>query len=260
MNRFTILLTTGLLVTTSFLFVSDDADACSCAPPRPEMLSPARLAKAPVNARVRLTLPNYLKGSLVLRKHQGADVPHQRIDSAGRSMPHVELVPKQQLEPNTRYEVALVNPEEHPSTFVFGTFVTGTDVDTVAPTDPKITRTVVNAQRWSAMTSCAVGTPWAQIVLNKSEDPGRTDVPVLYAVWAATGKAKIDLNGPPTAFVQEAEGKLKLGRTSYCDPDEFPLPTNGTVSLAIAAVDPAGNRSAVQRTTLVMSAPAEAHP
>jgi len=245
------------LLAAPLLLLSHDANACSCSPPRPKMLSPARLSNAPVNTHVRIVLPKYLKGTLAFRKHQGADVPFQRIDSSNQYMPDVEIVPNGRLEPNTRYEVALVNPEEHPSTFVFGTFMTGSDIDSVAPTNPKITRTVVNAHRSSAMTSCAVNTPWAQIFLNKSEDPEHTDVPVLYAVWAATGKNKIDLNGPPIAFVEEKDGKLKLGRTSYCDPDHFPLPKNGSVSLAIAAVDQAGNRSAVQRTSIVISSPPE---
>jgi hypothetical protein len=247
------------LLAAPLLLLNHDANACSCSPPQPKMLSPARLSSAPVNSRVRVVLPKFLKGNLVLRKHKGADVPFQRIDSSNQYMPDVEIVPKSKLDSNTRYEVALVNPEEHPTTFVFGTFVTGSDIDSVAPTDAKITRTVVNAHRSSVMTSCAVGTPWVQVFLNKSEDPGHTDVPVLYAVWASTGKNKIDLNAPPIAFVEEKDGILKLGRTSYCDPDDFPLPMNGSVSLAIAAVDQAGNRSALQRTTVVISSPPEAN-
>lgn len=259
MNRLTIV-TSLTLLAVSLVCITNDVDACSCVPPRPVLLSPESSVKAPVNTHVRIALPSYLKGTLVFRKHKGADIPFQRFNSPAQRTPHIALVPSQNLEPDTRYEIALVNPEAHPSTFVFGTFVTGTDVDSTAPTNPKITRAVVNAHRSSMMTSCAVSTPWAQIFLNKSEDPDKTDMPVLYAVWSASGKEKIDLNGPPTAFVREDGGKLKLGRTSYCDPDEFPLPSSGTVSLAIAAVDSAGNRSAVQRTSLVMSAPIEAHP
>jgi hypothetical protein len=254
------IVTNVALFSASLVFITNDVNACSCVPPRPVLLSPESSIQAPLNTHIRITLPTYLKGNLVFRKHQGADVPFQRFDSPAQRTPHIALVPSKPLDPDTRYEIALVNPEAHPSTFVFGTFVTGKDVDSTAPTNPKITRTVVNAHRSSMMTSCAVSTPWAQIFLNKSEDPGRTDVPILYAVWSATGKNKIDLNGPPTAFVREDGGKLKLGRTSYCDPDEFPLPPTGTVSLAIAAVDSAGNRSAVQRTTLTMSAPVEAQP
>jgi len=199
-------------------------------------------------------------GKIVLRKHQGADVTVKRIDSPLPSMAHVDLVPAQPFEADTRYEVALVNPAEHPSTLVFGTFVTGTSADTTPPSPPQISKTIVNGRRSSAGTSCAVGTPWAEVFLSGGRDPDRDEAELLYAVWASNAQGILDLNGPPTAFLVEYKGKLKLGKTSYCDSDEFPLPRQGAVKLAIATVDEAGNRSSIQRVGLVMTPAAEANP
>lgn len=246
------------LVVTAIGFASHTAHACSCMAPGPELLAPSHQLNAPLNTHVRVVLPVYPKGQLVLRKHRGADVPTKRIDSPLQNISHVSLVPEKPLDAETRYEVALIRTDHHPSTLVFGTFVTGKTSDTTAPAAPKITRTTVNAYRGSAMTSCAVHTPWAEVFLNPANDPDRDDAQLLYAVWAASGKGTIDLNAPPTAYLQEEKGKLKLGRTSYCDPQEFPLPTSGTVALAIVAIDESGNRSAPQRTSLTMSVPLEA--
>jgi hypothetical protein len=224
------------------------------------VLSPNRYTNPPLNTRVRVLLPVYPKGQLVLRKHQGANVPTKRFDSPLQNSSHVELVPEKPLDADTRYEVALLRADQHPSTLVFGTFVTGQATDTTAPSAPKISRAVVNGHRSSAMTSCASHTPWAEVFLTGAKDPDRNDALLLYAVWASNGRAPIDLNAPPTADIQEEGGKLKLGKTSYCDPEDFPLPTRGTVQLAIVVVDEAGNRSAVQRANLTMSSPPEAQP
>ena len=246
------------LVPASLAFASHTAQACSCSAPRPHMLSPMREGKAPLNARVRVVVPTYLSGQLALRKHDGADVSVKRIDSPLQSSAHVELVPDKPLDADTRYDVAFVNPKEHPSTYIFGTFVTGNALDTTAPVAPKIGKAVVNAHRSSMMTSCAVHTPWVQVPSSGARDPDRDDARLLHAVWMSNSRGVVDLNAPPTAYLVENDGKIKLGRTSYCDPDEFPLPMAGSVTLSIAAIDEAGNRSAVQRVNFVIPIPTEA--
>lgn len=247
------------LFIASGVFVTHHAHACSCSPPQPQLLAPMHTTNAPTSSHVRIALPTYLnKGRVVLRQHLGAEVPSKMVESPMSSISHVDLIPEKPLAPNTRYEVALVRPEQHPSTLVFGTFATGQTVDTQAPSAPKIKSTVVNGQRWSTMTSCSVNTPWIEMTLQTSVDPARDDAQMLYGVWASNGRGVVDLNAPPTAFVQEEKGKLKLGRLSYCDFDEFPLPTKGSLTLAVAAIDESGNRSAVQRVTVTMSKPVEA--
>lgn len=260
MNRHIVVVFPTLLA-LSLALVTHGAHACSCVPPKPELLAPSHQLPAPLNTHARIFLPAYPKGQLVLRKHRGTDVTTKRIDSPLQNSSYVDLVPEKPLDAETRYEVALIRPDVHPSTLVFGTFVTGQASDTLAPLAPKISRAAVNGDRASAMTSCSVNTPWIEVFLAATaHDPDRDQAQLLYAVWASQGRTAVDLNAPPTAYIQEDRGKLKLGRTSYCDPDEFPLPTRGTVQLAIAAVDEAGNRSPVQRTSLVMSTPVEAQP
>lgn len=259
MNRPAFLLVTAAFA-ASCAFVTHGAYACSCSPPQPRVLAPMHATNAPTTSHVRVVLPTYLKGQLILRQHQGPDVATKRFDSPMTSISHVELVPEKPLSANTRYEIALVRSEQHPSTLVFGTFATGQTTDTVAPSAPKITNTAVNGHRWSTMTSCAVSTPWIEMTLQPAKDPERDDAQVLYGVWASNAKGVVDLNAPPTAFVEQDKGKLKLGRLSYCDFDEFPLPTQGSLTLAVAALDESGNRSAVQRVTVKMSKPPEAQP
>ena len=227
--------------------------ACSCMEPEPRLLSPARGASAPKNARVRVVVPAYSAGKLSFRKHGGGEVAGKRVESKLANSTEVELTPDQPLEPDTRYEVAMVDPARHPSTLVFGGFRTGTDTDAVAPTSAKLGRATVNGKRWSTGTSCAVDTPWVEIPVSGSKDPSRDGATLLYAIWTANKQGVIDTAAPPTSWVEAREGKLKLGRTSYCDPDDFPLPRSGSVTLAIASVDEAGNRSPIQRLSIPLS-------
>ncbi len=254
-----LILACAALVAAPLVLTTHAAHACSCVEPQPYLLSPSTSHPAPLNARVRVALPKYLAGKLSLRKHRGAEIIVKRTDSPLPNTAHVELVPAQLLDADTRYEVALVNPELHPSTLVFGTFMTGNSTDTSAPLPAKISKTIVNGHRASAMTSCGVSTPWVEVSLSGARDPDRTDAQLLYAVWASNARGIIDLNAPPTAYLFEKNGKIKLGRISYCDPDEFPLPRQGALTLAIATIDEAGNRSSVQRVGLVMTAPVEAN-
>lgn len=240
------------LVASPLVLATHASHACSCVEPEPRLLSPSRSVKAPRNSSVRVVIPTHLKGKLTLRKHRGGEIDARRIDSPLPNAAHVELTPVQTLDADTRYEVALIRPDEHPSTLVFGTFVTANDSDTKAPTRAKIGKTTVNGHRAMAMTSCGVNTPWAEIFLSDARDPDRDDARLLYAVWASKSPGGIDTKAPPTAFLVPHDGKIKLGRTSYCDPDDFPLPRSGTVTLAIATIDEAGNRSPVQNVNLVI--------
>lgn len=259
MTRHLILACAALLAAP--LALVTHADACSCAAPEPHMLSPARLTKAPLNAHVRVAVPSYLTGRLALRKHGGGEIAVKRIDSPVRGMAFADLVPEKPLEADTRYEVAFIRPDQHPSTLVFGTFVTGTAADTTAPIAPKLEKTTVNAQRSISFSSCSVNTPWVHIGASGARDPDRNDAQLLHAVWASNARGTIDLNAPPTAYLLEKDGKIKLGKSSLCDPNEFPLPAQGNLTLAIAAVDEAGNRSAVQKINVVVGRPpAEAQP
>lgn len=94
------------LLLVPLALVTHSAHACSCRDPQPVLLSPSSLGKIPVNARVRVALPNDLQGQLVLRKHQGTDVAVKRIDSPLQRVTHAELVP----EKNSKQRLATKSP------------------------------------------------------------------------------------------------------------------------------------------------------
>lgn len=243
------------LVGLAPLFRAEPAVACSCIAPSAVLLSPSPGAPAPLNARVRLALPaGQGKHELVLRQHAGPVVAVKRSDSALGTLTHVELEPEAELSPDTRYELAIVERERHPSTLVFGTFKTGSARDSVAPTGGKLDQAVVfKARRWSGA-SCGIGTPWATLRAAAGADPDRSAAQLLYAVWAPDAAGRLDTSRPPTAFLAASQGVLTVGKTSLCDPDDFPLPERGRVTLAFALLDEAGNRGPVQRVPLDVSA------
>lgn len=243
---------------------SEPADACSCVEPEPEMISPSNVGLAPINARVRVALPGPGTGAgqhqIVLRVRGGKAVPVQRRESVVSSRVYVELVPEAPLAPDTRYEVAVVVKDRRPGTLVFGTFETGTETDTAPPTGGKLGKPeVYKTSPWSG-TSCSIGSPWVSIpVTAKGSDPGHAGARSLYAVWVADAGGRIDTRAPATTFLAPVEGALTLGKTSYCDPDDFPLPPRGRLTIGVALIDEAGNHGAVQRMVIDVSA-ARAHP
>lgn len=252
-------LAAALACAVALVAQGEPASACSCVEPEPEMLSPASAGLAPRNARVRVALPGPGTGAgahqIVLRVRGGAAVPVKRRESVVSSRAYIELQPESPLAPDTRYEVAVVVKDRRPSTLVFGTFETGTETDTTAPTGGTLGKPeVYKTSPWSG-TSCSIGTPWVSIpVTARGSDPGHVGVRPLYAVWAADASGRLDTAGPATTFLQPSEGALTLGKTSYCDPDDFPLPRRGRLTIGVALIDDAGNRGAVQRMVIDVSA------
>src|SRR5262249_26194241 len=124
-----------------------DVVACKCAPFAWQIVLPDRAPNAPLNTKVRVRGPAQETARLVLRNHEarGADVAlkERRLstDPDDRFV-LVELTPEKALEPNARYEVALLDRSTHPPFTVFGTFRTGTKRDVTAPRLEKIGRVV----------------------------------------------------------------------------------------------------------------------
>lgn len=247
-----------LLLLLAPLFQAEPAGACSCVPPRAVLISPAPGTPAPLNTRVRLALPGPGSGAgqeeLVLRARGGAPVAVKRTDSALGALTHIELVPEAPLASETRYELAVVAKDRHPSTLVFGTFKTEKEADTTAPAGGKLDKPVVyKAKNWYGG-SCGIGTPWATLSVAEGKDQGRPGARLVYAVWSADGGGRLDTSSAPKAFLVASEGTLTIGQTSLCDPDDYPLPDKGRATLGFALVDEAGNRGAVQRVVFDISA------
>jgi hypothetical protein len=238
------------LVILSGALVSTEREvgACSCMGPDTTLVAPERVDDAPLNAKIRVEMPSP-SSTLVLRVHgRTATVAAtaRAIATAG-STTFVELTPSAPLEPSTQYEVATVDATQIPPNRVFGTFRTGRSTDTAAPRIDAMGPAVAykNANPMGSM--CMVPGPWVTIEGVVAEDPGRRDAQLLFAVWLGDASGAIDTKKPPTALLTAHAGRLDLGRTSLCDPRDFPFPTSGNAWLGIAVLDEAGNTSAVRR-------------
>ena len=246
----------GVGAVAASALVAHDVSACSCVGPRMAMLTPVRSQAAPLNTRVRVEVPQHLpRPSFVLRAHRGAVVPTSVTVISGASLDTVELTPSAALARETRYEVAQIDPSAVPSTTVIGTFTTGTATDTVAPKVKSYgtAKTHMNLGHVGGG-MCSIRGPWVVIEGLAVEDPGRPDAELAYAIWGPDSTGKLDTKGPPSAIYRAHEGRLFIGRTSLCDPREFPL-SGPRTTLAIAAVDEAGNRGPERRFTLDLTRP-----
>jgi hypothetical protein len=248
-----------LVLVVTIAVMERDAGACSCMSPAAVLLTPDRGDDVPLNARVRVEVP--ASGALspvVLRVHKGAEVPATTRSATGGFYRSVELTPKKPLEPKTRYEVAYVDSDRHPSTIVFGTFTTGTTTDTAAPRiDAMGSATphrvgAVSPGGVIVLSSCSTSDPW--IVIDGVSASDRAGAQLAFGVWRADPNGVVDDSKPPAATLLAHDGTLTLGRISTCDPHTFALPDKGVVVLGIAAIDEAGNKSATKRLRVDMSA------
>ncbi len=231
------------------------AAACSCVGPRPRFLSP-HAANAPLNSHARVEVPNdYAKRTFVLRAHRGAVVPTRVATIAGAELTVVDLAPTSALAPETRYEIAAVDANLHPSTLVIGTFVTGTSSDVVAPLLPSLgtVRTNLNLGP-SAGGMCTVRGPWITVAKSVAQDPNRADAELGFYVWKLAPGAAYDARKPPDALVFPFRDAISIGKTSMCDTHEIEL-SGASVDLVLAAVDEAGNRSPTRRAHVDLTRP-----
>jgi hypothetical protein len=224
------------------------AHACSCVGPALAFLSPVRADAAPLNTHVRLEVPNPTWAStFVLRAHRGAAVPTRAEVLSGGGMSVVDLTPLAPLAAVTRYEVATVDPNTHPSTTVIGTFKTGTAVDTTPPRLDSVGKvtTHLNLGMVGGGT-CSIRGPWITLSGYAIQDPGRKEASLAFAIWTPDSGGKLDTNLPPDTLLFPFREEVSIGQTSLCDPRSFPL--NGpTAQFAIAVVDEAGNKSGEKR-------------
>ncbi len=240
----------AVLLTT--VLAARDVGACSCSGPETVLLTPDRVDDAPLDAKVRIEMPltsPSTPSGVLLRVH-GRATPvavSMRVIAPGGWSSFVELTPATALEPDTRYEVATVDPSAVPSTRVFGTFRTGRNKDTTAPRVDAIGSAVAyrNANAMGGM--CTVAGPWVTVDGVVSEDPGRSDAQLLFAVWLGDANGNVDTKKPPMSLERAHDRRFAIGQTSLCDPHAFPFPKTAFVWLGIAAIDESGNTSAVRR-------------
>jgi hypothetical protein len=218
------------------------ARACSCVGPRLSYVSPSGSAAA-TNARVRIMAPsyNFQVSRFVLRVHNGAVIattaktyPEQRITV-------VELVPNAPLPASTRFEVASIDPSEHPPTTVIGTFATGTAPDTTAPRLDSLGRQRTRLNTVFGGGDCSIAGPWIEFddfVVNEDHPSAE----LAFGVWSPNASGVIDTTRQPDALLFPYEKHLTIGTTSSCDPRRFTF-AGSVVTLAVAAFDESGNMS-----------------
>ncbi len=236
----------------ALVFLARDSEACSCAGPRETLLSPTRVDDVPLNAKVRVEAPPSTAGGggaskIVLRVHGGKTVDvTARVGKQGSVDLH-ELTPSGGLAPSTQYEVAVIDPSAHPSTTVIGTFKTGTATDTTAPSLDSINLPPPAASgKVMMLTSCSTSGPRVHFESVSSVDPGRPNAQLLYGVWLGDASGKIDTTKPPVRILPAWQKTLTVGHASLCSVHDFPFPSTAFAWLGVAAIDEAGNRSAVK--------------
>jgi hypothetical protein len=229
--------------------------ACSCTnDPAFQLITPGLVDAAPPNTKIRAAVPAG-PGTLVLRTDRGDEVPSTtRAFKTGGGVDLVELTPRAPLAPSTRYQVAFINPARHPSTVVFGLFRTGTAPDTAPPRFEPVGKATGHRVNDAQGSACEVEGPWVEIENVRANDPGRADARLTFGVWLGDAAGRIDASKPPTGmFLLGKEGPLVVGRDSLCSSSDFPFPKGGgPLSLGVAALDEAGNASAMQRVNVAI--------
>ncbi|MDB4945084.1 MAG: hypothetical protein JWP97_4618 [Labilithrix sp.] len=233
------------------------AGACSCRAPHVSVLGPVRATDAPLNTLVRLEVPSGQAQALrlLLRTSGGAEVSATARDiESGGDVRVVELRPTAPLAPLTRYEIATVDARHVPPITVHAGFTTGTAPDTTAPTLDAVGSAVAFRNANPSSAACQVDGPWVVVDGLRATDPGRAEAKLLYEVWTPSKAGVSDPRSAPRALLEAQEGHITIGRESLCSPRAFPFPRSGVVTLGIAAVDEAGNRSAPRTLTIDLRA------
>jgi len=267
-----------VLVGLVLLVRSDDADA-SCGYAGVAWVVPPPIgAQAPLNVHPRVTLhatfrteafclpwtecTSKAKGAydLELRKAAGDVVAIEQRESISDSIATIELVPKQALEPSTRYEIRLISSSGATTPRILGTFLTGTTSDTTPPS----WRGVTTFARFEGLTSTKHG--GGVVTLSDPADacvgPGvsfrgpsaATDdqtrpEDIRYAFWIAEpDAAAIDYKKAPNAYAQRqlhVSGFEVAYGVKPIPLNDFAPPTKNkkTFKVGIRAVDLAGNMS-----------------
>jgi hypothetical protein len=226
-----------------------------CAVPEPELWSPSDDGAAPLNSRVTVTLGGQagLVRSVELRASAGGpSISVRRRAIAGPVGQEVlELTPEAPLAPDTTYELVARRPEGwHPSQWIFGAFTTGQNRDDVAP------ELLVHGARWRDQGPGAEPSLELNIELRDGE---RASGAALYALWLPDASGSFHASAAPDLYLPGRGDVLQLSSADACSGLALPLPsTPGRRELGLAALDAAGNRSAIQRVVVDVPAVAPA--
>lgn len=229
------------LVLVASALIPSRAHACSCIKYGDHPLF-YDLADAPLNFRPRVSLmPRAEPPKLVLRPFLGAAVPCNARTWTDDQYLDVELVPTKPLAPKKLYEVFLDND-------LLARFVTGTTIDRTAPVLTSVGTAASGVN--PSMMACNAKGPWVNLDPMSANDPGRPHAELLYAVWLLEPNGVLDPTRPPDRLLPLRKSVLELGKESICQNHDFPIPKAKTMTVAVAAVDDAGNASDPQTMTV----------
>jgi hypothetical protein len=220
-----------------------------CGVPEPALWSPAAEGKAPLGARITVSLGGF---SGVLREVELRPIGGQALAAQRRELPGpvghtlVELVPDAPLQADTGYELVARRPASwHPNQWVFGAFTTGKLPDAVAPT------LGVSAARY--LEQVDTGLPARRwIELDVATLPSTT----LFAVWLPNDGGRLPPDGAPSVYLPREGDTLRISSPELCGGRHVPLPTAlGRAEIALAALDAAGRQSAPARVAIDFAHP-----
>lgn len=241
----------ALAVGVALLVDVSPSSACSCAPPRPTVVSPALDARGVArNAKVHALVAGS-EDEVALRLRGGARIAGKTERRKHGDQELVELTPGTPLDANAAYEVFLPQPAgSAPQAIVIGAFTTGDAKDDAPPTLVKVANARVHWTPRAQSSMC--GTSEVSVSFDvDAADPGAPGgARPLVALWAEKNGVVATDRLPDAVSTTTSIG---LGRSGLCDPSSFAFPpAGGSFTFAFAAVDLAGNRSAPRRMTVTL--------
>jgi hypothetical protein len=237
------------------------ADACSCAALGTVKVLPGTRDPAPTNTHLLLEVPlaGYLEEhnikpdnlQVTLRGPKGTvPLDVRRWGDAGFRW--VELVPKLNLAPNTRY-TAQVSVDNGKDSYL-GQVTTGDGPDQTSPAFEGVSKGVL-VKQWPHPGGCATGRPFVVLTLGDVKDDTAPAAAIRFHVWLADDKGGIDYSRPPTATVAARGGEIWLGQPFLCTPETFVVPDRPSFKVGVKAVDLAGNMSEPSETVISVPPP-----
>lgn len=240
----------ALVPAFALAILSDSAPVeAGCGVPEPALWSPAAAAKAPLDARITVSLGGFsgLLRDVELRPSGGQAVAVRRRELPG-PVGHtlIELVPDAPLQADTVYELVARRPASwHPNQWVFGAFTTGTEPAAVAPT-----LQVVAARYLERIEPELPPRRWIELEL--STLPSAT----LFAVWLPDARGQLPPDSAPSVYLPREGDTLRISSPELCGGRHVPLPAAlGRAKIALAALDVAGGRSAPTQVAIDFAHP-----
>lgn len=245
----------ALVAAIALAILSDSTPVeAGCGVPEPALWSPAATERAPLDARITVSLGGF---SGLLRDVELREIGGQPLAVKRRELPGpvghtlIELVPDAPLRADTAYELVARRPASwHPNQWVFGAFTTGSEPAAVAPA-----LRVLGARYLEQVDPGLPPRRW--IELDVSTLPSAT----LFAVWLPDDRGRLPPDSAPSVYLPREGDTLRISSPELCAMRHVPLPSAlGRAEIALAALDAAGRRSTPAKVAIDFAHPAQRGP